>query len=80
MLEKKINLDKLIEEYRLDSDHWADQDFNESSIPNMLLEFGKQLLELATENVIINHSFDGAHGCEYKVDKQSILNTIKQIE
>ena len=34
----------------------------------------KQTLELAAENAFCNHDFDGAHGCEYNVDKQSILN------
>ena len=40
----------------------------------------QQVLELAAENASCNHYFDGAHGCEYSVDKQSILDTINQIE
>ena len=49
-------------------------------VKDSMLEFGKQLLELAAENALYIHEFDGAHGCECKVDRQSILDTINQIK
>ena len=52
--------------------------------PHDILEAMKeaciQTLELAAENAMCNHDFDGAHGCEYNVNKQSILDTINQIK
>lgn len=54
-----------------------------SNIPFVLKamkESVKQALELAAENAYCNHEFDGAHGCEYEVNKQSILNTINQVK
>ena len=49
-----------------------------------MLEFGKQLLELATENVRIYEDVQ-YDDCDNKfliakLDKQSILDTIKQVE
>lgn len=35
----------------------------------------KQTLETAAEKAECDHDFDGAHGCYYEVDKQSITNT-----
>ena len=43
-----------------------------------MIEFGKQLLELAAENAEAHGSSCGFGS--YWVDKQSILNTIKQVE
>lgn len=52
----------------------------QKAVKEAMKEACKQSLELAAENAWCNHDFDGAHGCEYSVDKQSILNTINQIE
>ena len=79
---KKINLEKIIKsnspaiyENQTRRDGWT-----KTQVKNICLEFGKQLLKLASENAYCNHEFDGAHGCEYEVNKQSIIKTIKQIE
>lgn len=74
---KKIDLDKIINNNKV-------HDFIDDDGDNMIvlfkkyllesyIEFGKQLLELASENAC------GVHCTDY-VDKQSILNTIKQIK
>jgi len=93
-MEKKINLEEIIEKHRLDTDHYADQDFDESCIEKICLEFGEQLLKLASENTsIVGFSrtkpagyednfniVEDSNGLFYFVYKQSIIDTIKQVE
>lgn len=77
---EKINLEEIIEKHRIDTYHWADQDFTETSIRQICMEFGNKLLELAAENAE-GYFYDEARQKMYAhVDKQSILNTINQIE
>ena len=76
MSENKINLEEIIENHRNNTDHWADQDFDEYCIEQICLEFGKQLLELAAENAKIIELYNG----KAILNKQSILDTIKQVE
>ena len=45
---------------------------------SLMLEFGKQLLELVAENAECYDEHDGTG--QWSIDKQSILDTIKQIE
>lgn len=82
MPENKINLEEIIENHRNNTDHWADQDFDEYCIEQICLEFGKQLLELASENAEVNSisTSDDSSGFIHEVDKQSILDTINQVE
>ena len=90
MQEKKINLKEIIESHRNNTDHWADQDFNEYGIKQICLKFGKQLLELASENAKITVScknqedwftdFYCGPSDDLSINKQSILDTIKQVE
>ena len=79
---KEINLEDFMERCKLVqpfSTPSAVELYDESNIKVAMFEFGKQLLELAAENAYCNHEFDSAHGCEYSVNKESILNTINQI-
>lgn len=86
-MEKKINLEDIISKYEIIGEHYADQDFDEQSVINICLEFGNQLLQLAAENACLKSEmipYGGVRlGGSYVskvVDKESITNTIKQIE
>ena len=79
MSDRKINLEEIIENHRNNTDHWADQDFDEYCIEQICLEFGKQLLELAAENATTLKD-DDQNMEFYIVDKQSITDTIKQVK
>ena len=77
---EKINLEEIIDRHRIPGDHWADQDFTETSIRQICMDFGQQLLELAAENAE-GYFYDDAGYKNYAfADKQSILNTINKIE
>jgi len=75
-MEKKINLEKiLVDIFPEEESGYSYESVNpvfKAYIKKSMLEFGKQLLELAAENVIV----DG----DRVVDKESILETIKQVE
>ena len=79
---KEINLTKLIEHYysvTKDSEPRVYGSFQATK--TMLFEFGQQLLELAAENAIASPVYDRdilTDSCV--VDKQSILDTIKQVK
>lgn len=100
MSERKINLEEIIND-ELHSRHLYFNKLNTVQIKNICLEFGKQLLELAAENVVIKNIcddcdsenldiIDGYFHCkdcdrmDYTprkiVNKQSILDTINQVE
>ena len=86
MSERKINLEEIIERC------WDNRKNAVYSNPykNCMLEFGKQLLELAAENAAVEELY-GGKSCRIDnafyenddtkiiVNKQSILNTIKQV-
>jgi len=38
----------------------------------------KQTLDTAAEKAWANHDFDGVHGCDYEVNKQSITKTFEE--
>ena len=80
MSEEKINLEKIFQKYSF----WKD-DYSE--LKELCLNIIKQTLELAAKNArIINdpNSYCGNTGSKYSpsqvVSKQSILNTINQVE
>ena len=85
----KISLKKLIEHYKnneFSSDSYKLLVFEESDLIDLCMDLSKQVLKLAAENAeIINdpNSYCGNTGSEYPPDeivsKQSILDTIKQI-
>lgn len=75
MSEEKINLEKIIKE-ELYNKHLYFNKTNTVQIKNICLEFGKQLLELAAENA----TYDWNDHEDIIIDKQSILDTIKQVE
>lgn len=78
MSERKINLEEIIRKYNFNCN---DVSLNRNK--NMLQEFGKQILELAAENadtksiVFISGKIQTTTEV---VDKQSILDIIKQVE
>ena len=81
MIEKKINLEEIITNLQngvlIKSSQSLTIDFKIS-----MLEFGKQLLELAAKNAKINLLIDEENDIveEATINKNSILNTINQIE
>ena len=67
---QKINLDEFIDDMPFACSQYR------TKIKHQLLEFGKQLLELAAENA----TYDWNDNEDIIIDKQSILDTIKQVE
>jgi hypothetical protein len=95
-MEKKINLKELSAKHGFINGFTihSNSTLAQQALNNLLLEFGKQLLELAAENAEIDQikKLDKIHNLAFKsyyadeidmyiiVDNQSILDTIKQIE
>lgn len=81
-MEKKINLENLlIDVFPERESGYAYEDLNnvtKAYIKKSMLEFGNQLLQLASENSKIKLSQWDNDSDE--VDKFSIINTIKQVE
>ena len=80
MSEKKINLEELLDSFGIEDESTnPNQDLRDSyqRHKSILLEFGKQLLKLAAKNAkfCIDSRSTYTH-----IDKQSILDTIKQIK
>lgn len=79
MSERKINLEEILTQ-GFNGKYW---DVPFEPCKRAMLEFGKQLLELAAKNA---KTYTETYCSPYKeewdkiVDKQSILNTIKQVE
>ena len=76
---QKINLTDIIDDIFLNCSGDTTKFWAKELAKQCALEFGKQLLELAAENVnaYIGYSADDPI---VMVDKQSILDTIKQVE
>ena len=85
-MDKKINLDEIIKyQMRLQNatdiiymDNGQQGNLKDANfiVKKSMLEFGKQLLELAAENA----TYDWNDHEDIIIDKQSILDTIKQVE
>ncbi len=76
MSEKRINLEEILTN-SFNGKYW---DVPFEPCKKAMLEFGKQLLELAAENATVTSS-DGNGNWDYPdVDKQSIIDTINQVE
>ena len=84
MSERKINTEELAIKYGImrgytihSNPKLAEENFNK-----FLKEFSKQLLELAAENAEneIEYDMEGNFVCYGTVNKQSILDTINQVE
>ena len=80
---QKINLDEFIDDMSFACSQYR------TKIKHQLLEFSKQLLELAAENANLSISSRGADTYfsdfysamdDVEVNQQSILDTIKQVE
>ena len=78
-MRNKINLEEIIEN-ELYNKHLFFNKINPVQIKNICIEFGKQLLELAAENAKIHYTYDDLGVGGYQCDKDSILDTIKQVE
>ena len=79
---KEVNLEEILKKYE-----WKSLRFGKVAMKNALYEVCKQVLELASENARTMddpNSYCGNTGSEYPpdiiVNKQSILNTIKQVK
>jgi len=81
MKQKKINLEEVIDNICSVSEIQVN-DYDVLSMRKIIIEFGKQLLELAAENAKMTLLVDEENDIieEVNIDKQSILDTIKQIE
>jgi hypothetical protein len=84
-MDNKINLEEFISKSKCT--YISNELFDVDNVKAMLLEFGKQLLELAYTNINFiddPNSYCGNTGSEYSadqiLDKKSFLNTINQIE
>jgi hypothetical protein len=77
MQERKINLNRIINNH-IDTSKM--NKYDKQAIVNGFMMFGEQLLELASENAKIHYTYDDLGVGGYQCDKQSITNTIKQIE
>ena len=82
MSERKINLEEIIKsnspaiyENQTRRDGWT-----KNQVKNICLEFGKQLLELAVENAELIKYTDNFGDPAVYLNKQSILDSINQIE
>ena len=79
MSDKKINLEEIIEN-ELYNKHLFFNKTNSVQIKNICIEFGKKLLDLAAENATTEVVQMNICGSVRVVNKQSILNTIKQVK
>ena len=85
-MKEKINLGKVAKQVLKCEEPWALQlklaeGVNFKEIEDICLEFGKQLLELAAENATASEYWgNDITEPQLVVDKQSILDTIKQVE
>ena len=73
---KKINLEEFVNEMPFACSQYR------TKVKNEMLEFGKQLLELAAENAKMKLLIDEENDIveEATIDKGSIINTIKQVK
>ena len=83
MSEKKINLEELFNNHFdcytnfEDKGNYNDEPaISKDKFKELFLEFGKQLLELAAENA----TYDWNDHEDIIIDKQSILDTINEVE
>lgn len=76
-MDKKIDLEKIIAE----NAGYIGSDYYVSQVKKAMIEFGRQLLELAAENADIDSiaTSDDSSGFIHEINKQSILDTIKQV-
>lgn len=85
MSERKINLEEILQKH-IKSSIESERHKSTDSVINAMREACRQILELAAENAEVDEhevaeSIHGGPGYTYyEVDKQSILNTINQIE
>ena len=82
-MEKKINLEELFNQY---SETDCDYCYTKESIFQFAIQFGKELLYLASGNADLEdnpHYFNEdnmIHKWDIYIDKKSITDTIKQVE
>ena len=76
MSEKRINLEEILTN-SFNGKYW---DVPFEPCKKAMLEFGKQLLELAAENTYVRDWYVDDKLVGKAVDKQSIIDTINQVE
>ena len=89
-MDNKIDLDRIISKYetyvRIKQPYNTEPIFLKENIKLMMVDFGKELLKIASENAkiksVYRQSCTRASETEYvgsSVDKESILDTIKSV-
>lgn len=88
MEKRAINLEEIIKSPEIFENGTRQDGWTKYQVESICLEFGKQLLELAAENAKLGYESENINiqnGAKYNaggsiVDKQSILDTIKQVK
>ena len=82
MTKESVNLDNIIEMYCQNEFHDGSIHFHKENLVQSYVDFGKQLLELAAENAEMILLVDEENDIieEASINKQSILDTINQVE
>lgn len=76
-MSKEINLEEILKKY-----NWKELRFGKTAMKEAMIEFGKQLLELAAENAEVKKdlsSLSKTYGAVW-VDKDSIKNAINKVK
>ena len=79
-MSKKINLKEILSKYVDTMDDYVGYDTPIQNVKDAMIDFGWQLLELAAENAKTEVVQMNISGSVRIVNKQSILDTIKQVE
>ena len=88
---KKINLEEILNKFDLISENEINGSYERNEIKKAMLQFGKQLLELAAENskieiksvgeeLVVTDVYQEDHYTRIQVNIESILDIIKQVE
>lgn len=88
MSERKINLEKILNNEAVKAGYlnftqcFVEQDYTEEVVKQAMIVACRQILELAAENAKIQKDLSALSRTQGAIwiDKQSILNTINQIE
>ena len=80
---KQINLEEILKKELIPIVFADNPEMTFNATKKAMLEFGKQLLELAAKNAKITtytSRKDNFTKIHYKIDKKAIINTINQVE
>lgn len=79
-MSEKINLEEILNNTLEISKTDSLTSISKDSIYSAMLEFGGQLLQLAAENAYIQDWYEDGKLVGKKINKKSIIDTIKQVE